>query len=80
MQDQDVIEHINKLVAEEHALLEQAATGQPAPDEHQRLEDLQVALDQLWDLLRQRRARREMGRDPDAAHERDPKIVEKYQQ
>jgi hypothetical protein len=39
-----------------------------------------VALDQCWDLLRQRRARREMGQDPDDARVRPPEVVERYQQ
>jgi hypothetical protein len=48
--------------------------------EHRRLESIQVSLDQCWDLLRQRRALREAGRNPDAAHVRDPEIVERYEQ
>jgi hypothetical protein len=44
------------------------------------LRDLEVALDQCWDLLRQRRARRETGRDPDEAQVRPPDVVERYQQ
>jgi len=41
---------------------------------------LKVGLDQCWDLLRQRRALREAGRDPSAAHVREPEVVERYEQ
>ena len=46
----------------------------------QRLEDIEVMLDQCWDLLRQRRAKREYGDDPDEAHVRSADVVEHYQQ
>jgi uncharacterized protein DUF2630 len=48
--------------------------------EHRRLDSIKVGLDQCWDLLRQRRALREAGRDPNAAHVRDPEMVERYEQ
>ena len=48
--------------------------------EHRRLESIKVGLDQCWDLLRQRRALREAGRDPDVARVRDPEVVERYEQ
>jgi len=48
--------------------------------EHRRLESLEVGLDQCWDLLRQRRALREAGRDPGAARVRGPEVVERYEQ
>ena len=48
--------------------------------EHNRLESIKVSLDQAWDLLRQRRALRESGQDPEAAHARDPEVVERYEQ
>jgi hypothetical protein len=48
--------------------------------EHNRLESIRVSLDQCWDLLRQRRALRESGNDPDAARVRDPEVVERYEQ
>lgn len=73
--DQSVLAHIQSLVAEEHRLFEQKASG--AADE-QRLQALQVELDQYWDLLRQRRALRETGHDASEAHKRPPDIVEKY--
>jgi hypothetical protein len=80
MDDAEVIARIGALVDEEHAL-ERAARGS-GPDEESaaRLRDVEVALDQCWDLLRQRRARREMGEDPDDARVRPPEIVERYQQ
>jgi hypothetical protein len=80
--DRDIIEQIDKLVDEEHAL-ETRHAGEAAPlseDEKRRLRQLEVHLDQLWDLLRQRRARRNAGLDPSAATERDPNTVEGYRQ
>jgi flagellar biosynthesis/type III secretory pathway chaperone len=73
--DVSVLAHIQRLVAEEHQLLEQRDA---APDNTQRLADLQVQLDQCWDLLRQRRALRETGADPSAAQVRPPDVVERY--
>ncbi len=51
-----------------------------SPAESERLRSVEVQLDQCWDLLRQRRARREFGQDPDEAIVRDPDTVERYQQ
>jgi hypothetical protein len=48
--------------------------------DHRRLDSIKVSLDQCWDLLRQRRALGEAGRDPDAARARDPDVVERYEQ
>jgi hypothetical protein len=48
--------------------------------DRQRLRELKVSLDQCWDLLRQRRAPREAGRDPDAAGVRRAEVVERYEQ
>ena len=74
MDDAALLAHINDLVAEEQKLVE-------TPDhDPKRLSKLEVTLDQCWDLLRQRRARREFGLDPEAAAVRDPNTVEKYQQ
>jgi hypothetical protein len=80
MDDADVISRIGALVEEEHAL--ERTVGAEGPDEESdaRLRELEVALDQCWDLLRQRRARREMGQDPDDAQVRPSGIVEGYQQ
>ena len=83
MDDQDLIDHIDKLVAEEHGLRERAerAEGQGLADhDRDRLSKLEVALDQCWDLLRQRRALRHKGDDPDSAEVRDPGTVEGYRQ
>jgi hypothetical protein len=72
MDDKSILEHINELVDEEHRLL---AAATPQDD---RLKHVSEQLDQCWDLLRQRRAKREFGQNPDAAHERDAKTVETY--
>ena len=80
MDDQQIHSQIEKLVAEEHELWEREGSGAATPDDRQRLESLQVSLDQCWDLLRQRRALREAGRDPEEAHTRDPDTVEHYEQ
>jgi hypothetical protein len=80
MDDHDLISHIDRLVAEEHGL-RQRAEGQGLPDDDRaRLESVEVALDQCWDLLRQRRALRNKGDDPDSAEVRDPGTVEGYRQ
>jgi hypothetical protein len=71
---------IEELVAEEHRLWEREAAGSATEEDRQRLESLKVSLDQCWDLLRQRRALREAGRDPDAAHVRAADVVEDYEQ
>jgi hypothetical protein len=70
-----VLAHIQRLVDEEHRLFGQASL---ADEQSRRLKDVQVELDQCWDLLRQRRAARETGRDPAEAHLRPPEVVEKY--
>jgi hypothetical protein len=80
MDDAEVMRRIGALVDEEHALEREAARSGPDDDSTARLRELEVALDQCWDLLRQRRARREMGDDPDDATVRPPDIVERYQQ
>lgn len=79
--DDNVIERINTLVDEEHRLIAKAAPGQPLSDgDEARLRTVEVHLDQCWDLLRQRRARREAGLDPNFSGVRPPEIVEGYQQ
>ena len=81
MADEGVHERIEQLVAEEHELFQRAEGDSGLSDEeHRRLETIRVGLDQCWDLLRQRRALREAGRDPSAAHVRDPGTVEGYEQ
>jgi Protein of unknown function (DUF2630) len=75
--DQAVLSHIDQLVKEEERLY--AKNGLTDEDEA-RLAEVKVALDQCWDLLRQRRALREFGEDPDKAKVRPAKIVENYEQ
>jgi Protein of unknown function (DUF2630) len=80
LDDQEIVARINRLVDEEHHL-ERTHVGKGlSPDESERLRTLEVQLDQCWDLLRQRRARREYGQNPDDASVRDPNTVERYQQ
>jgi len=81
MDDDAVLGKINDLVAEEHHLLESSRATEGLSDQQEaRLKAVEVALDQCWDLLRQRRANRHAGRDPDEAHVRDVTTVEGYQQ
>jgi hypothetical protein len=80
MDDAEVIRRIGALVDEEHALESSVTAGGPDDESSTRLREIEVALDQCWDLLRQRRARREMGDDPDQAQVRPPEVVERYQQ
>jgi hypothetical protein len=78
--DSDIVERIGQL-AEEERLLEEAHVGEGLnPQEHKRLQSLEVTLDRLWDLLRQRRALRAAGRDPNEAVERGGETVEDYLQ
>ena len=80
MDDAAIHERIEKLVAEEHELWQQESEGDIDEGTRQRLRDLEVQLDQAWDLLRQRKALRHANLDPDAAQERDPATVENYRQ
>ena len=80
MNDDQIHASIEQLVAEEHKLWEQEAAGHADEQSRKRLEELKVSLDQLWDLLHQRRARRDAGLDPDAAEERPRDVVENYWQ
>jgi hypothetical protein len=80
MEDERIHERIEQLVAEEHELYERGAGGGLSENEHRRLENIKVGLDQAWDLLRQRRALREAGSDPNAARVRDAEVVEHYEQ
>lgn len=75
--DGSVLRHIEELVTEEHCLQAQESLSE---HERARLRALEVELDQTWDLLRQRRALRAVGQDPDKAEVRPPDIVEKYEQ
>lgn len=78
MNDSEVLGAIDKLVQEEHQLLTEAEHGGLSEEQRQRLHAAQVQLDQCWDLLRQRRARREFGQNPDDAQVRDANTVERY--
>jgi len=78
MDDQDILSSINELAHEEHNLFERSAHGGLNEAEKQRLDSLTVSLDQCWDLLHQRRARRHAGLDPDDAQVRSPEVVENY--
>lgn len=80
MDDAEVIRRIGALVDEEHQLERSVGSTGPDDDSSGRLREIEVALDQCWDLLRQRRARRETGDDPNEAQVRPPQIVEGYQQ
>jgi len=75
MSDKTILHHIQELVDEEHRLQQ---AGQAGDDTHERVQHIQEQLDQCWDLLRQRRARREFGQDPETAEVRDVKTVEGY--
>jgi uncharacterized protein DUF2630 len=78
MDDRTITDDINKLAAEEHELFQRQAHGTADDADRERLKRIQVTLDQCWDLLRQRRARREFGLNPDEAQVRDEKTVEGY--
>ena len=79
MDDRDVIARINELAAEEHELFGREGRGEATDRDRTRLAELQVTLDQCWDLLHQRRALRNAGLDPDEAKVRDENTVEGYQ-
>jgi hypothetical protein len=80
MDDRQVLARIGDLVQEEHTL-ERQATGEGLDETQQaRLQEVEIQLDQCWDLLRQRRARRDAGQDPDAAAVRPENTVEGYLQ
>ncbi|GGL10785.1 hypothetical protein Sme01_15780 [Sphaerisporangium melleum] len=81
MQDGQILSRIKELIAEEHELRSQLTTGEVSEgEEHSRVRALEEELDQCWDLLRQRRAHREFGEDPDHASPRPVNEVENYWQ
>lgn len=81
MDDKEILTHINDLIETEHELRAKVAAGTLSTDaEHEQLRSAEEALDQCWDLLRQRRARREYGENPDEAAERPAPEVEGYLQ
>jgi hypothetical protein len=80
MDDKEIVGRISELAAEEQEL-EEAHVGEGLSDaELGRKRDLEVTLDEMWDLLRQRRAKRSAGQDPDAAQQRSADTVEGYLQ
>lgn len=80
MADEDVLSSINELANEEHELFRREARGEASEADRKRLKGLEVRLDQCWDLLHQRRARRAAGMDPDQAEVRPESVVEGYVQ
>jgi Protein of unknown function (DUF2630) len=81
MDDKEILAHIDDLIKTEHELRAKLAAGQiTTDDEHRQLSAAEAALDQCWDLLRQRRARREFGEDPSDAQVRPASEVEGYRQ
>jgi uncharacterized protein YjaG (DUF416 family) len=80
MDDKDITRRISELAAEEQRL-EEAHVGEGlSDDELKRKRELEISLDEMWDLLRQRRAKRSAGQDPDAAQQRSADTVEGYLQ
>jgi hypothetical protein len=80
MNDIQIRDHIESLIAEEHRLLEHGERARLTPGDAERLRTIEVQLDQFWDLLRQRRARRDARQNPEDTSLRSPEIVERYQQ
>ena len=80
MDDAEIIQRISELADEEHRLERSHAGEGLSPGDLDRLRAIEVALDQCWDLLRQRRARRDGGQNPDDAAVRPAETVERYQQ
>jgi hypothetical protein len=81
MDDKEIMAHIDELIQTERQLRSQLTAGElSSQEERERLRSAEEALDQCWDLLRQRRARREFGENPDNAIVRPVGEVEGYQQ
>jgi hypothetical protein len=80
MDDKQLHSRIADLVAEERDLEEGHIGSRATPEQEHRLREVQIALDQAWDLLRQRRARREFNQDTSTATSRPPEVVEGYEQ
>ena len=74
------VRRIGELVSQEHALERSHEADGLSDEDVARMKSLEVALDQCWDLLRQRRARRNAGEDPDDAAVRPEGVVEGYRQ
>jgi hypothetical protein len=80
MDDDQIHGRIEQLVSEEHQLWNRESSGHATDEDRQRMDALKVSLDQCWDLLRQRRALREEGGNPDDAQARPESVVENYRQ
>ena len=84
MNDESIADRIERLVSEEHSLRQREQADQTNAEaldsDRERLEAVEVELDRCWDLLRQRRAKREVGQNPDTAIVRDDDTVEGYLQ
>jgi hypothetical protein len=85
MSDESIAARIERLVSEEHELRQKEeadsrVSEEAFDDDRERLRAVEVELDRCWDLLRQRRARREIGENPDDAQVRDAETVERYLQ
>jgi uncharacterized protein DUF2630 len=82
--DESIAGRIERLVSEEHELRDREQVDSPNPsaleEDNERLRAVEVELDRCWDLLRQRRALRDAGSDPEQAAVRDAGTVERYQQ
>jgi Protein of unknown function (DUF2630) len=80
MSDDQIHGTIEQLVAEEHELWQKESADTATDADRQRLRQVKVSLDQCWDVLRQRRALREAGQNPEAAEVRRTDVVENYEQ
>jgi hypothetical protein len=80
MEDQDVLEWIRKLIDEEHELIKKEEREGAGEVNRERRREVEEHLDQCWDLLRQRRAKRRAGLDPESASVREVDMVELYEQ
>jgi hypothetical protein len=78
MDDQQILSRIDELVQEEEKLLHAHEGEGLSSDDHARMEELKLQLDKAWDYLRQRRALRQYGENPDEASMRDGGTVEDY--
>jgi Protein of unknown function (DUF2630) len=80
MSDEEIVQRIGELVSEEHDLEREHTGAGISETDRDRLRSLEIQLDQCWDLLRQRRARRSAGQDPNESHVRPAEVVENYRQ
>ena len=78
--DAEPLARISELADEEHRIRGREAEGTATAEDRERLAQVERLLDQCWDLLRQRRARRDAGLDPAEAEVRDPGVIGSYRQ